>query len=78
MTEYHRLTRTNPPKTPLKPLAIYGATDTLEGEQPDGVVVLEFASRQDAQAWYNSPEYQAALPYRIKAAKHRAFIVDGV
>ena len=78
MAEYQRLNRENPPKVPLKPLAIYGALEPLEGEAPDGALVLEFASVADAKAWYDSVEYQAALPHRQKAADYRMFIVDGL
>lgn len=75
--EYQRMTRALKTEIRPKPLVVYGATDILEGEKPDGVIVLEFPSVEDANAWYNSPDYQAALPHRLKAAKHRAFIVDG-
>ena len=78
MTEYQRLNRENPPKVPLKPLAIYGALEPLEGDVPDGALILEFASVADAKAWYDSPEYQAALPHRQKAADYRMFIVEGL
>jgi uncharacterized protein (DUF1330 family) len=61
----------------IKPLAVYGATKALEGEVPDGVVILEFPSMADARAWYDSPEYQAALLHRMKASDYRAFIVEG-
>lgn len=62
----------------LKPLAIYGATEAVEGERPDGVVLLEFPSVADARAWYDSPEYQAALHHRKLAADYRALIVEGL
>ena len=45
----------------LRPLAVYGAMEALEGEAPDGVVLLEFPSVEDARGWYESPEYQAAI-----------------
>lgn len=63
---------------PLKPLVIQGGPESLEGgPAPDSVVLLEFPSVEDAQAWYNSPEYQAALPDRLEAAEYRSFIVEG-
>jgi uncharacterized protein (DUF1330 family) len=40
--------------------------------------MLEFPTVEEAQAWYNSPGYQAALPHRLKAADYRAYIVQGV
>ncbi|MBB5686722.1 DUF1330 domain-containing protein [Sphingobium boeckii] len=62
----------------LKPLAIYGALETLEGAGPEGVVILEFPSADDARAWYNSPEYQAAAEHRKKGAPYRALLVEGL
>ena len=61
----------------VKPLVVYGAMEALEGESPDGVVILEFPDREAAKAWYYSPEYQARIPFRQKAAPYRAFMVDG-
>ncbi len=62
----------------IKPIAVYGATEALEGAAPDGTIILQFPTMADAKAWYDSPEYQAALPYRINASEYRAFIVDGI
>lgn len=62
----------------IKPLAAYGTVETLEGDAPDGVIVLEFPTADDARAWYNSPEYQAALPHRKRGATYRAMIVEGL
>ncbi len=62
----------------FKPLVVYGALETLEGEAPDGVVVLQFPSKELAKAWYNSPTYQDALQYRLKGANYRAIIVEGL
>ena len=76
--EYQRMNREKPSEFKLKPLAVYGATEAFEGEAPDGVIVLEFPTMDEARAWYNSPAYQAALPYRLKAADFRSFIVEGL
>lgn len=62
----------------LKPLAVYGATETWEGDAPDGVILLEFATADDARAWYHSPEYQAVIPQRHLAAPYRAILVEGL
>jgi len=70
-------------------IAAYGGTylvrgaeiDALEGEASDGfrLVVVEFPSRADAQAWYQSPEYQAALQIRFRGAlERRLVLVDGI
>lgn len=56
-----------------------GQTVTLEGPpEARRVVVVEFPSLEQAQAFYNSAEYQAALPYRLKAADAELILVDGV
>jgi uncharacterized protein (DUF1330 family) len=73
-----RRTRETAGKHALKPLVVYGKVEALEGEMPDGVTVLEFPTVEEARAWYNSPDCQAALPYRLKAANYRAFIVEGL
>ncbi len=61
----------------MKPLCVYGPMETIEGEPADGIVVLEFPSLEDAQAWYNSPAYQEAAKHRQAAADYRGFIVEG-
>lgn len=62
----------------LKPLAFYGALQPLEGDAPDGVVLLEFPTKEDALGWYNSPEYQAAAQHRFKGAPYSCVLVEGV
>lgn len=80
MAEYQRMNREGSNDRPyaIKPLAVYGETIAVEGAAPDGVIMLEFPTVEEAQAWYDSPGYQAALPHRLKAADYRAFIVQGV
>lgn len=75
---YSKMNRESPRDPNLTPLVIYGAVDGLEGAAPDGVVMMKFPTMEAAQAWYNSPAYQASLPYRKKAADYRAFIVEGL
>lgn len=77
MAEYQRLISLGPPAANLRPLAVYGAMETLLGSAPDGAVVLEFPSIEDAKAWYDSPRYREARIFRQKAAKHREFIIEG-
>lgn len=62
---------------PVKPLVVYGNMEALEGDAPDGMVVLQFESMNDAKTWYNDPAYQAASAHRRKAAHYRAFLVEG-
>ena len=44
---------------------------------PKRLVVLEFESMERAKAWYNSPEYQAALPMSLEAARGTLFMFPG-
>ena len=56
-----------------------GAFTTLEGDMPiDLIIVLEFPSRDAAEAWYQSDAYQAVLPARLAAASSQLVIVDAV
>ncbi len=56
-----------------------GKTEVLEGDwTPDRLVVLKFASLEQAQAFYDSPEYEAAKQAREGAAEMRMVLVEGV
>ncbi len=56
-----------------------GDKTLLEGElDHDRIVVIEFPDRAAAEAWYNSPEYQAARKLREAAAIGTFVAVDGV
>jgi len=55
-----------------------GKNATREGAAPEGrLVILEFASFEAAQAFYDSPEYQAILPQRTENATSRIVIMEG-
>lgn len=56
-----------------------GRHETLEGEWPlKRVVILEFASHDQARAWWSSAEYRDAKALRLRSAKSRMFVVEGV
>lgn len=78
MDAYSQTVRSNKPRIAPKPLVVYGASETFEGEAPDGVVMLEFPTAEDAKAWYFSPEYQAAAVHRKLGANYRVVLVKGV
>lgn len=63
---------------PIKAHVYYGAVDVLEGPAVDGVVIVEFPSKAEAMAWYESPAYQEARAHRLKAADYRVLVVDGL
>jgi uncharacterized protein (DUF1330 family) len=55
-----------------------GKSTQVEGvAQGDRRVVIEFASREAAETWYNSPEYQAIVPHRKANSEGHIAIVDG-
>ncbi len=78
MDTYSKSNRENTGDFKLKPLSIYGKLEALEGEAPDGVVMLEFPTVEDAKTWYFSPGYQAAAEHRKKGAHYRVFMLEGV
>ena len=56
-----------------------GEKVTLEGpEENRRVVLLEFPSLEQAQAFYHSPEYEAAKQIRARAATAQFIAIDGV
>ncbi len=60
-------------------LARGGKVETLEGEPPLGrVVILRFASVEQAEAWYHSADYAGPLAIRHRAAVSRSMLVEGV
>ena len=57
-----------------------GAFTVLEGDWPaPRIVVLAFPSVEQAEAWHESPAYQAILPVRQQNARtHFMVAVEGV
>jgi uncharacterized protein (DUF1330 family) len=58
-------------------VAYNGAFEMLEGPAAEAVLMLRFPTTSDALAWYNSEEYQKALPYRLSAGDYRVLIIEG-
>lgn len=63
---------------PLSPIVFYGDQICLEGEGPEGIVIIEFPDREAAMNWYESDAYRAAREHRFRGASYRATLVDGV
>ena len=56
-----------------------GQVDSKEGDwNPSRLVVVEFASMEQARKFYDSPEYAPALAIRKRAAKSRLLLAEGV
>jgi uncharacterized protein (DUF1330 family) len=50
----------------------------LDGPAPNRFVAIAFDSEEKAKAWYDSPAIKDVNAVRLKAAKSRAFIVEGL
>jgi uncharacterized protein (DUF1330 family) len=60
-------------------LAAAGKAELLDGgPAPELSVVIEFPDAAAARRWYQSPEYQAALPIRLRSSQGRVFLIEGV
>ncbi len=55
-----------------------GKTKGIEGDEPKRFVIIAFDSMEKAEAWEDSPAYQAIKPIRHSSAKSRVFIAEGV
>ena len=56
-----------------------GAIEVLEGTREQrAIVIVEFASREQARAWYGSSAYAAALEVRDTALSRTLILVDGI
>jgi uncharacterized protein (DUF1330 family) len=50
----------------------------LDGEwPPKRLVIIEFDSPQKVRAFYDSPEYQAILPFRLRSTKGHVLLLTG-
>ncbi len=77
--EYRKLVAATVEKYGGRFLVRGGKVETKEGGwQPPRLVILQFASVEQARAWYHSPEYAPALAIRTKAAKSRVIIAEGL
>jgi uncharacterized protein (DUF1330 family) len=63
---------------PLKPLALYGKYEVLEGPAIEGAVILEFPTVDAAKTYYDSAAYQDAVKHRFLGADYRVFVVEGL
>jgi uncharacterized protein (DUF1330 family) len=56
-----------------------GAIEPLEGAwSPRRLVILEFATAEQARAWIDSPEYAPARRQRQASARSSMILVEGV
>ncbi|MEM7019432.1 MAG: DUF1330 domain-containing protein [Pseudomonadota bacterium] len=75
--EYMKRTPAAIAKYDGKFIARGGKVTVLEGEpEPRRVVLLEFPSREQAEQFYRSTEYQEAKTYREGIAEAQMLVVD--
>jgi uncharacterized protein (DUF1330 family) len=56
-----------------------GKLTMLEGQwQHPRTAIIEFPTRQSAEAWYKSPDYQAMIGLRHGSSSGNLVILDGV
>ena len=56
-----------------------GKTEIAEGDwSPQRFVIVEFPSLEQAQAWYNSPEYSRAKAIRQRTARASVIFAEGL
>ena len=56
-----------------------GKAEVLEGDwQPKRIVILEFASTDQAKKWLNCEEYREPRKLRHKTAKTNMIVVEGL
>ena len=56
-----------------------GGVNPKEGDwQPHLLVMLEFPSLEQAEGWYDSPEYKLLIAMRENAATTQLIIVEGI
>ncbi len=63
-----------------QPIVKGGEVLRLEGKEPrgSGVLIIRFPSMEQARAWYDSPEYQALIPFRTQASEAEFWLLEGV
>ena len=55
-----------------------GETKTLEGDRKTGrIVILEFPSKEKANAWWSSSEYAPAKAIRQSVSHAQSIVVEG-
>nr|WP_315474161.1 DUF1330 domain-containing protein [uncultured Rhodoferax sp.] len=62
----------------MRSVAHYGLHQALEGEEVEGVAILQFPSMAAAREWYESPEYSQARAHRLQGSDTKVFLVEGI
>jgi uncharacterized protein (DUF1330 family) len=52
------------------------SSEPVEGDPAPVTIIIRFDSKEAFRGWYDSPEYQAALPYRLDSTEGSSVICD--
>ena len=78
MVEYRRLSTEAVAKAGGRFIVRGGAYEVLEGDwHPQRLVVIEFDTKEQAKAYYDSPEYVAARQARAGISSFDMVLVEG-
>jgi uncharacterized protein (DUF1330 family) len=56
-----------------------GDAEILDGgPAPERTFAIEFPDAAEARRWYQSPDYQAVLPIRLRSSRGRIFLIEGM
>jgi uncharacterized protein (DUF1330 family) len=78
MSEYGKVVAATLPPFDGRFVIRGGNCTVLEGEWQPRTVILEFPSRDAAEAWYKSDAYQKIIGLRQNSARGSLVIVDGI
>ncbi|WP_263359606.1 DUF1330 domain-containing protein [Acidicapsa ligni] len=77
LEEYKKLSAPTFEEFPVTVRAIHGRHEVLEGAATEDIIILEFASYEEAKTWYHSPVYQAACESRFQGGDYRFILTEG-
>jgi uncharacterized protein (DUF1330 family) len=77
MAEYGKVVTATVTQFEGKFLVPGGNHTVLEGEWQPRTVILEFPSREAAEAWYKSEAYQSIIGLRLNSSRGNLVILDG-
>jgi len=77
LEQYKQLTPASFQEHPAVFRAHNGRHEVLEGSAIENIIILEFPTYEEAQAWYQSPAYQAACEHRFQGGDYRCILTEG-
>jgi uncharacterized protein (DUF1330 family) len=78
MARYRELAHRARQGRDMSSVAHYGAHQVLEGEEVEGIAILQFPSMAAAREWYESPEYSQARSHRLRGSDTKVLLVEGI